>query len=353
MLKIRYAALILTILWACGDGKEETSNRSSPRIRKSTKVVLPAQNETIIRNSEVKILVEGTDADVDSLEVTVDNEATVFVSNTGAITLPTQRVGSWRLLIKAFSEGSSETHYRKVIVLPENAPENYEVSVQNTYPHATTDYTQGLLISDGVLFESTGQKGSSTIQKKNLTTGEVLKLVNLPANLFGEGLALYNDELYQLTWTSGQGFVYNKELEQQRTFNYQVEGWGLTTLNDRLLLTDETEKLYFVDPASFTIEREIEVYDDSGKIEAINELELIDGMVYANIYQEDEIVVIDPETGEVTKRIDCSGLLTPQEAAQADVLNGIAQDPATGKIYITGKWWPKLFEVTFEPKTTQ
>lgn len=354
MIRFSYVFLTLLLIVSCGDSKEGTEKPSSPRIRKSTSIESPAQNQNFIRGSQIAVELNSSEGfSIDSVEVTVGDVSTTFYQKSFNIEMPNRKVGSWRLLIRIFDGENSETHYRKVVILPENEPEELTYSIENTFPHDTDDYTQGLLIKDGILYESTGQRGESTFKKKNLTTGETIKVVNLASNLFGEGLAAINDEFYQLTWTSGQGFVYNQEMERVRTFNYQVEGWGLTTLGNELVLTDETEKIYFIEPQSFTIQRELEVFDDNGKIDAINELEAIDGLIYANVYQEDYLVVIDPETGEVLQKIDCSGMLADEEAEKADVLNGIAYDAETGKIYLTGKWWPKLFEVTFQPKTIQ
>lgn len=352
MIRLSYVFLALLILASCSDSKDETEKPSSPRIRKKSSIASPTQNQNFVRGTTIPITIQvSDDFGIDSVQITVGDQTTTYFGGSFEVTIPTQRVGSWRLLAKVFDGESSETHYRTVIVLPENTPEEYIIDVANTYPHDTDDYTQGLLIKDGSLYESTGRKGESTFKKKDLTTGETEKVVNLSADLFGEGLALIDNEFYQLTWTSGIGFVYNDEMEQIRTFSYQVQGWGLTTLGDELILTDESEKLYFIEPESFTVTRELQVYDNNGKVDSLNELEVIDGLIYANVYLEDYIVVIDPETGEVLRKIDCSGLLTDEEASDADVLNGIAYDESTGRVYITGKWWPKLFEVTFQPKT--
>lgn len=351
MFRLSYAILFLLIFVSCKQGKEETEKDSSPRIRKNTSIEQPSQNQVFVRGTLIDVSVATNEGfPIDSIEVSIDDKSYTFKTTSFQLTIPDRRVGTRRLVTKAYSGEKSETHFRKVVIHPENAPEELTYQIKNTYPHDTDDYTQGLLIRDGVLYESTGQRGSSTFKKKNLTTGETLKVVNLAADLFGEGLATINGEFYQLTWTSGQGFVYNADMEQIRTFNYQLEGWGLATLGDQLVMTDETEKLYFVDPTSFTIQRELEVFDNSGKIDALNELEVIDGLIYANVYQEDFIVVVDPETGEVLKKIDFTGILSKEEAQSADVLNGIAYDADSDRIYITGKWWPKLFEVTFQPK---
>ncbi|MEO9482223.1 MAG: glutaminyl-peptide cyclotransferase [Ekhidna sp.] len=354
MIRLSYVFLTILLITSCGEGKEETKRPSSPRIRKQSSIVSPTQNQNFVRGTSISIEVKSSEEfEIDSVQLTIGDQVNTYFESAFEATIASRQVGTWRLLLKVFSGKSSETHYRNVIVLPENEPVAYTYTIENTFPHSTEDYTQGLLVKDGSLYESTGQRGESTFKKKNLTTGETEKVVNLSSDLFGEGLALLDNEFYQLTWTSGQGFVYNDQMEQIRTFNYQVQGWGLTTLNEELVLTDETEKLYFLDPSSFTIRKKIEVYDNEGKVDALNELEVIDGLLYANVYLKDYIVVIDPETGEVLRKIDCSGLLTDDEAKNADVLNGIAYDQKSGAIFITGKWWPKLFEVTFQPKTLQ
>ncbi|WP_424962042.1 glutaminyl-peptide cyclotransferase [Ekhidna sp.] len=351
MIRLSYVFLVLLVFAACKEGKQETEKTTSPRVRKNTSVEQPTQNQSFTRGTEIGISLSANETfPIDSVEVSVGDALSTFKTSSFNITIPDRKVGTWRLLIKAYSGESAETHYRKIIVLPESAPEELTYQVENTYPHDTDDYTQGLLFKDGYLYESTGQRGKSTLKQKDIATGETKKVVNLASDLFGEGLAVMNGEFYQLTWTSGKGFVYDDQLNQVRTFNYQMEGWGLATLDDELVMTDETEKLYFVDPVSFTVQRELEVFDNEGKIEALNELEVIDGLVYANVYQEDYIVVIDPTTGEVLQRIDLAGLLTADESRSADVLNGIAYDAETGRIFVTGKWWPKLFEVTFQPK---
>ena len=351
MIRLSYVFLALLTIASCGGSKEETENPSSPRIRKQTSIESPSQNQTFVRGSSVLIEIKASKGfSIDSIQLVIDDETKTYFESSFEVSIPSRRVGSWRMLAKVYNGESSETHYRTIVVLPENKPAEYSYDIKNDYLHDTEDYTQGLLIKDGYLYESTGSRGESTFKKKNLTTGETLKVINLTSDFFGEGLAFINNEFYQLTWTSGRGFVYNDQMEQVRTFNYQVQGWGLTTLGEELVLTDESEKLYFVEPESFTVQREIEVYDNMGKVDALNELEVIDGLIYANVYLEDYIVVVNPETGEVLQKIDCSGMLTDEEAQDADVLNGIAHDPETGRIYITGKWWPKLFEVTFQPK---
>jgi len=351
MNKTSYIVLLaLGFLYSCGDSKEVSDSTPSPRVKKSTKIETPAQNERFTRGTPIPLRFSSSDAKIDSIVLVVDGGSSTYDAASFELELPSRKVGTWSLRAKVFCGDQSETHFRKVIILPETPPTEMTYTVINTYPHDTEDYTQGLLILDGDLYESTGQRGETTFKQKDLTTGETTNVVNLSDELFGEGLTYLGDEFYQLTWTSGQGFVYNRDMEEVRTFTYPMQGWGLTTYGDQLILTDESEKLYFIEPSSFTVQSELEVYDHEGKVDSLNELELIDGKLWANIFLTDFVVVIDPETGEVLQRIDFSGLLTEGEANRADVLNGIAVDPETGKIYVTGKDWPKLFVITIQAK---
>lgn len=341
-------ALLILLLLACGENK--TSERpASPRIKKETKVEIPKQNQKFTVGD--KILIElKSNLDLDSVQIELDGQLEVFSDPTFEFTPSTKKVGKRRIKATVFFGGKKETHYRTVICLAEKAPESYGYQIINTYPHDETDYTQGLLIDSGFLYESTGQNSSSRLEKKVITTGETLAQVNLSDDFFGEGLALINDQFYQLTYTSGACFVYNKNLEKINSFSYQNEGWGMTAFEGTLLMTNSTETVFKRDPKTFSIIDQFDVYDNKDKVDSINELEIIDGMIYANVYQEDYIVVIDPETGAVVKKIDMSGLLTDSEAEGVDVLNGIAYDAQSDRIFVTGKLWPKLFEVKFVPK---
>lgn len=341
--------LVAFILLGCGKSSN-TENARSPRVKKNTKIESPAQKQEFVRGTSITFTFSANDQKIDSIQMVVDNATITYFDTSFDLTLPSSKVGTWSIRSKVFFGSSSETHFRKVIVLPEKEPLEMGYAIQNTYPHDKDDYTQGLLIKDGFLYESTGQRGSSTFKKKELHTGKTLAVVNLSSQYFGEGLALLNDEFYQLTWTAGKGFVYDNEMNEVRTFSFQGQGWGLTTYQGQLVFTDETEKLFFMDPTSFTIQSTLEVYDHKGKVESLNELEIIDGKIWANIYPTNEVVVIDPVTGEVIQRIDFTGLLTEKEYNEVDVLNGIAVNPANGKVYITGKYWPKLFEITINPK---
>jgi glutamine cyclotransferase len=219
-------------------------------------------------------------------------------------------------------------------------------SVVRAYPHDSTAYTQGLEFRDGALWESVGNYGVSEIRRVRLQDGAVEHARRLDARYFGEGVTVWGDLLIQLTWREQVAFVYDRvTLQPRRTFAYDGEGWGLTNDGTRLIMSDGTDTLRFLDPASFRELGRIRVTERGGPVFKLNELEFIDGKIWANVYEADHVVVIAPETGKVQQTIDLSGLLRPQEAAKADVLNGIAYDKRTGRIFVTGKWWPKLFEL--------
>lgn len=227
----------------------------------------------------------------------------------------------------------------------------YTYEVVNIYPHDPGAFTQGLIYQDGMLYESTGREGSSSLRRVRLETGEVLDRVALDDNLFGEGIALCGDQIVQLTWRSHVGFVYDREtLARVGTFTYETEGWGLTCDGTRLIMSDGTSRLYFRDPETLGVEHYVTVRDGAEEVGNLNELEYIDGLVYANVWPTDRIAVIDPADGRVAAWLDLSGLLeTQQPTGRVDVLNGIAYDADGNRLFVTGKWWPWLFEIRLVP----
>ena len=228
----------------------------------------------------------------------------------------------------------------------------YGVRVVRTYPHDRFAYTQGLVYRDGVLYEGTGLPGRSSLRKVDLATGKVLKIRALDAKYFGEGVALWKDRLIQLTWQSGVGFVYDREtFEPIRTFTYPGEGWGLTDDGKRLIMSDGSSVLRFLDPETLRQVGRLPVHDEMGAVDRLNELEFVNGEILANVYETDTIARIDPKTGRVSAWIDLRGLLSPAELASINaqepggVLNGIAYDASGKRLFVTGKLWPKLFEI--------
>lgn len=223
----------------------------------------------------------------------------------------------------------------------------------HTYPHDPKAFTQGLIYVDGHLYESTGLNGHSSLRMVDLTRGEVLQRHDLPPEYFGEGLTDWGSTLIQLTWTSHKAFVYDRfSFSLLRTFTYAGQGWGLTRDQSNLILSDGTSYLRFLDPKSFRVIRRIQVTDDSGRaVDNLNELEYIHGEIYANVWQTDEILRIAPRTGKILGRIDLSRIIDKRELeGEGAVLNGIAYDAAQDRLFVTGKLWPKLFEIKIIPR---
>lgn len=230
-------------------------------------------------------------------------------------------------------------------------PPIYSYHVVRSYPHDPQAFTQGLIYRNGFLYEGTGLNGRSGIRKVKLETGEVLDVRPLAEQYFGEGITEFKGSIYQLTWRAGIGFVYNAStFEPTRTFTYSGEGWGLTHDGTHLIMSDGTAQLRFWDPATLTEARRITVRDATGPVAELNELEFVKGEILANVWQTERIARISPADGRVTGWIDLSGLLTPAERAGTDVLNGIAYDQKGDRLFVTGKLWPRLFEITLVPK---
>lgn len=240
----------------------------------------------------------------------------------------------------------------------DEAPVNYSFEIVKSYPHDKRAYTQGLFFHDGFLYEGTGQHGESSLRKVKLENGEALSILNLEQEYFGEGITYYQGKIIQLTWNSGKAFVMNAEtFEKTDTFYPQTnkrECWGITTMKDELVLTDGSNALYFFDPNSYEQKRFVEVYDNVGKVTNLNELEYIDGKIYANVWLTDRIVIINPTTGKVEGSLNLGSILSMSDKRKLrdgdDVLNGIAWDAANNRIFVTGKRWPKLFEIKLKVK---
>ena len=223
----------------------------------------------------------------------------------------------------------------------------YNYKVVNTYPHNQSAFTEGLVFEDGVLYEGTGLRGYSNLRRVKLETGEILQICELPPQFFGEGVTVYGNKIIQLTWQSHIGFVYDKySFKLLQEFNYPDEGWGITHDGKHLIMSDGTATLHFLDPETFKEISQIEVSANDIPVTRINELEYIQGEIYANIWQTARIARIDPLTGQVIGWIDLKGILSPEDDSETvDVLNGIAYDLKNSRLFVTGKFWPKLFEI--------
>ena len=226
------------------------------------------------------------------------------------------------------------------------AAPTYTYRVVRSYPHDRQAYTQGLVYHNGVLYEGTGLNGQSSIRKVKLETGEVLQIRPIDQKYFGEGIAVVGNDLIQLTWQTEVGFVYElATFNARRTFTYTGEGWGLTYDGKRLIMSDGSPTLRFLNPSTLKEAGRLTVRDRGVPVENLNELEVVKGEILANVYQTERIARISPKTGQVTGWIDLRGLLSPRDAAGVDVLNGIAYDSAKDRLFVTGKLWPRLFEI--------
>ena len=223
----------------------------------------------------------------------------------------------------------------------------YSYKVVNTYPHDRSAFTEGLVFEDGVLYEGTGLRGYSNLRRVKLETGEILQICELLPQFFGEGVTIYGDKIIRLTWQSNIGFVYDKySFKLLQEFNYPDEGWGITHDGKHLIVSDGTSTLHFLNPDTFEEISQIEVSANNIPVTRINELEYIQGEIYANIWLTELIARIDPLSGQVIGWIDLKGILSPEDDSEAvDVLNGIAYDPKNSRLFVTGKFWPKLFEI--------
>jgi glutaminyl-peptide cyclotransferase len=235
---------------------------------------------------------------------------------------------------------------------PASITPEYTFTVVHVFPHDTSAYTQGLAYRDGFLYEGTGRNGQSSLRKVRLETGEVLQQVNLEPEYFGEGITILRDKVYQLTWQSKVGFVYDlSSFRQLRKFSYSGEGWGLATDGHDLFLSDGTAEIRVLDPENFKEKRRLKVHDGSTAIDELNELEFVEGQIFANVWHKNRIARVSPQTGEVVGWIDLDGILSSVYRLEPEaVLNGIAYDPTGKRLFVTGKLWPKIFEITIAPK---
>lgn len=257
----------------------------------------------------------------------------------------------------ACSDGSEAAAAREsrdsVLVAPAARTPTYTTEVVATYPHDPKAFTQGLQWYDNRLFESTGQVGTSWLREVELTSGKVLRQQNLEEPHFGEGMVILGNTLYQITWKSEKAFTYDwKTFTRQATFGYEGEGWGLTTDGTSIIMSNGTPSIVFRDPRTFVVTKTITVNDHGTPVKELNELEWVKGEIWANVWQSDQIARIDPATGNVTGWIDLAGILPSMDrTGTEDVLNGIAYDAAKDRIFVTGKLWPKLFEIRLKQRS--
>ena len=269
-------------------------------------------------------------------------------------TLKSEKLGNQKINAIVFSEGSQDSIQIALKIFNNKAPEIYTYTIINEYPHDIDAYTQGLEFFQDTLYESTGQYGTSSLRKTNFETGEVLKKVELADQYFGEGLSILNNNIYQLTWKAGEGLIYSLNgLEKSGTFKYNnsKEGWGLTNNGEQFYKSDGTEKIWILNATTLAEESYIQATTDRSISTQLNELEWVNGKIYANTYQKDGVAIINPKNGAIEGIINFQGLRDKvSKHPGLDVLNGIAYNPNTNKLYVTGKNWDKLFEIEIVKK---
>lgn len=354
-----YVALVALAFASCNGKSSETANKVGDTAIKAVPQIEVAKYKDgdMIKEGDAIVLsfsLPNEAAKPDSVVLSLNDKVIQSGQELSAkIETVGMKMGRQRIVVEAYKGGSiAAERYLSLSIKSNSKPVAYRYAVVNTFPHDTHAYTQGLVFDGNTLYEGTGQRGISDLRIVDLKSGQVQKNMPLPEQFFGEGITILNDKIYQLTWQEQRGFVYNKKtMEKVGEFSYAGEGWGITTDGKMLYQSDGTNAIRIVDPSSFTEKGRIEVYDNVGAVEYLNELEFINGELWANIYQTDKIARIDPSTGKVLGYIDFSNLLPKSDYTEGtDVLNGIAYHKSSGKIYVTGKNWPKLFEVKVTKK---
>ena len=317
----------------------------------------PFQGETFNSGKPVSIQLDiPAETNVDGITYLIDGKEFATKKNKDTVTLNTADLPlGYRLITAIVTSGDkNDTITNNIVLKTDKKPVKLTYKVVNTFPHDTSAYTQGLTYADGSLLESTGRKGLSVVKYVDIKTGKTIKQAKLTDNYFGEGSFKLGDKVIVLTWQEMVGIVYDAStLTQISTFPYQnrIEGWGLTFNGKNLLKSDGTNRIWSLNPISFKEESYIEVYDNNGPVNSLNELEYIHGKIYANVDGSTIIVVINPQTGAVESELDLKDLVPhdyfkTEDDKQNNVLNGIAVNPITRSIYVTGKKWPKLYEIT-------
>lgn len=318
------------------------------------KFVNPEAGQRVSLGEQVKLTLHFPVTSIDSVVYSIDGVALVTKTDTSSVVFDSTKYGfgDKSLSAKVYAAGKEDIAYSNVFVLPPNAKQ-YAFEVVNIYPHDSNAYTQGLQYADGFLYESTGNPSHlpnvvTSLRKADLTTGKVLQKEEPNEGFFGEGMTIVDDKIAFLSWQNGEGYFYDKKtFKRTGTFKYgnSKEGWGLTYDGQRMIKSDGTNSIYFLDPNTGKEIGFIRVFDENGAVDELNELEYIDGKIYANVYGQEVIVIINPQTGAVEGRVNLVGMNTEGRASNDNELNGIAYDHIGKRLFVTGKLWPRLYEI--------
>lgn len=348
-MKLRYNLLPATFLLLAFGCRTATQNLSlspeSGTILKAGKSIAVNLHYSIKPDSIVYLL--------DSVKIGSKQDSSVLTIKTDSL-----KVGQRLITAKVYQNGKSQDISTDIVLLAAKAPEEYTYKVVKVFPHDTSSYTEGLQYVDGVLYESTGNYGTSTIRKSDLNTGKALKVTKLDKKYFGEGISVVGDKVIQMTYREKVGFIYDKNsLNLLSTFENKVgnEGWGMCFDGKKLYFDDGTSRVWFLNKDNYHLTGYIDVFDDKGAINEVNELEYIDNKLYANVYTKDTILVIEPKTGAVLQRVDMKNLwpatVRPKDFDNINsVLNGIAWDEKGRRLFVTGKNWPHIYQIALVKK---
>jgi glutamine cyclotransferase len=314
---------------------------------------LEKTNKVILNESVTVKLTEENDKPIDKIQFYINGKEIASNGNTATVNTANLGVGKHAINALAFFNGKTKKENGVIEVFAHVKPIIYKYKIINEYPHDKKAYTQGLEYYNGFLYETTGRRGQSTLRKVALKTGKVLQKIALDNEYFGEGMTIVNNKIIWLTWQNNKGFVYDLEtfeLEKEFAYNESKEGWGLTHSETELIKSDGSNKIWFLDPITLEEKRAIQIYTNDRSVNDLNELELVNGKIYANKYQKNTIAIIDAKTGIVEGLGDLRGLekemtKTQKLLANDEVLNGIAYDAKNNRLFVTGKNWSKLFEI--------
>ncbi len=340
-----FSIAITLIFMACGDDRKPSDlfviqlegNKKQFQVKQP--VPLTIENKKAKKINNITYTIDGKNLPVEN----------------GQPVMEVDHLGTKILTAKIDYEGGSDTITREISVLAAEAPQVYTYEIVNEYPHDMEAFTQGLEFHDGILYESTGQKGNSSLRKIDYLTGKVLQQTELENTYFGEGITILGDNIYQLTWQGKQGFIYNlSDFKRKGSFSYgkSKEGWGLCNDGRRIYKSDGTEKIWLLNPETMAEEGYIETVTDKSIFNKANELEYVDGKIYANVWQKESMMIIDATSGAIEGVINFGGLKTRVKShPKLDVLNGVAYHPERKTFFVTGKNWDKLFEVRILKKS--
>jgi len=333
MIKINSFITILLVLFLTSCGNKYKLVLQSPK--------------TIQVSEPLKISVKEKNGNpIDSIQYFINGKA---IQNAESVDISNYKLGKQAVSVNVFYQGQNRKLNNTIYFLAAKPPIVYNFEIINTFPHDNNAFTQGFEYYDGFFYESTGHYGKSSLRKVEVETGKVIQKIAIDKQYFTEGMTIFNDKIYQLTWKKNKGFVYDLktfELEKTFVYNQSKEGWGLTHNNEKLIKTDGTERMWFLNPETLKEERYIETYTNKRKAENLNELEFVNGKIYANLWQQNSILIVNPINGAIEGIVNLKGLQSKaKQEGDDNVLNGIAYDQENDRLFVTGKNWNKVFEI--------